>query len=445
MANQHKNIIVNTIYDGLMVTDTSGAICLVNRRAQDILGYPEEKMLGQHLNQFFSIRFMQTLERNNNLVDVQEEIYVKGQKIKCTITTQRILADGRYNGTVIVFNEISRAKKLINKLLVPEARWTFGNMVGSSEKFRAAVDSAMVVASMESNVLLLGESGAGKEVFAQAIHNASDRRRGPFIALNCGGIPKELIGSELFGYAEGAFTGATKGGRMGKFELADGGTLFLDEIGEMPIEQQRVLLRVIEEKRITRLGGQESVPVDVRITAATNKDLIEETQKGAFRQDLFYRLNVFAINIPPLRNRKDDIIALTKAFIEQLTAKLGLVVPVVDEDVWGLLLSYDWPGNVRELHNAVERAVVLSKGEKITAKLLNLPEAKTAPNSVVRTANPIKNDLRDYEANILKGILQRNNWNITRTSLEMGVSRTTLYRKMGVLGIYLPAGHQNSH
>lgn len=447
LANQYKHIIMNSIYEGLLVADGEGFITLVNRRAQEILHASEEKLLGIHIRNLFSDTFIKSLERSldkkqGQMIDIQDEIIVGDNNIKCTITCQQIISNNRTNGFVIVINEIARAKKLVNKLLTQSARFTFDDIIGKNPRFGLTLKIAETVALRESIILLLGESGTGKDIFAQAIHNASLRRLGPFVAINCGAIPKELIGSELFGYSEGAFTGASKGGKMGKFELADGGTLFLDEIGEMPLEQQKALLRVLEEKSISRIGGHEVISVDVRIIAATNKDLQQEVRKGTFRQDLFYRLNVFTIKMIPLRERKDDIKPLASAFVARFDnlGQSGIEIP---EDVWQLLYNYDWPGNVRELQNVLERALVLSDGKKLTTELFDLPEINELPyKSIARSFekihNPIKNSVQHHEAEMLKNMLQWNNWNISKTSQELGVSRTTLYRKINVYGLKIP-------
>lgn len=429
MANQYKHIIMNSIYEGLLVTDSAGIITLVNNRAQEILDSPEENLQGVHIKDIFSENFINYMKKNkkhSQMIDIQDEISINDKKIKCTVTYRQIMINNHSSGFALVINEISRAKKLVSKLLTQNARFTFEDIIGKNPKFAMTVKVARTVAPRESNILLLGESGTGKDVFAQAIHNASLRRVGPFVAINCGAIPKELIGSELFGYAEGAFTGASKGGKMGKFELADGGTLFLDEIGEMPFEQQKALLRVLEEKWVSRIGGHEIIPVDVRIIAATNKDLQQEVKKGTFRQDLFYRLNVFAIKMVPLRERKDDIKLLASSFIEKFDGRRPAIE--VPESVWQLLYSYDWPGNVRELQNQLERALVLSDGQRLSCELFDLPQMN-------RPLSPITNDLQNYEAALLKDVLQQNGWNISKASLELGVSRTTLYRKMGLYSL----------
>jgi len=259
-------------------------------------------------------------------------------------------------------------------------------------------------AGSDSTILLLGESGTGKDVFAQAIHNASGRNRGPFVAINCGAIPRELIASELFGYTEGAFTGAKRGGSPGKFELADGGTLFLDEIGEMPAELQTTLLRVLEQKTVTRIGGTEVIPVNVRIIAATNKDLSKEVVRGTFRQDLYYRLNVVSIRLAPLRERKEDIIPLARHFIGHLSAKLGKEPLKLENKVTSLIQSYCWPGNVRELQNVVERALHLAKGNNFTEDLLpeEILSGSTAQGNGLSGAKPVNEYERETISRLLK-------------------------------------------
>ena len=439
LANQHKSIIVNSIYEGLLVTDNNGVVTLVNRKIQEILNVPQEKLLGINIKSIFSESFMEFMERKQGqVIDFQEEIAIENHKIRCTISCQPIIINGHLSGIVIVINEFTRTKKLLSKLFVNDARFTFDSIIGQNSKFCKTLNFAKAVADKESNVLLLGESGTGKDIFAQAIHNASPRRRGPFVAVNCGAIPKELIGSELFGYSEGAFTGAKKGGKMGKFELADGGTLFLDEIGEMPAEQQKVLLRVLEDRSISRLGGQDLISINVRIIAATNTDLEHAVREGVFRRDLFYRLNVFAIRMIPLRERREDIKLLTNAFLAKLSQEMGSARVELSEDIWDLLLNYNWPGNVRELQNAMERAMILSEGKHITYELFDFYHGnKTKYN--IQTSNQIKSTLQDYERDMLIRLLEQNQWNISKTSIQLGVSRTTLYRKMGISGIKTPA------
>ena len=293
---------------------------------------------------------------------------------------------------------------------------------------------ARKAARTPSTVLLTGESGTGKELFAHGIHMASRRASGPFVAVNCGAIAAELIQSELFGYAGGSFTGADRKGRPGKFELADKGTLFLDEIGEMPLAMQVNLLRVLEERQITRVGGNRSVGVDVKIIAATNKDLEMEVAQGRFRADLLYRLNVVRIHVPPLRERGADVDILARAHASRLAAEFGLTFRGIEEAALARLRSYDWPGNVRELINALEHALNTMEGQTLKPEDL---AGHVHGIEAGRRAEPKSHasSLRGQEADLIRDALGRHGGNITRTSRELGIGRNTLYAKMRRLGI----------
>lgn len=280
------------------------------------------------------------------------------------------------------------------------------------------------MADSKSTILITGETGTGKEVFAGFIHNYSNRRKEPFIAINSAAIPKTLIEFELFGYEEGAFTGAKKSGQVGKFELAHKGTIFLDEIGEMPLELQTRLLRVIEEGIVSRIGGTEPIVVDVRIIAASNKNLREEVEKGNFRKDLFYRLNVLPINILPLRHRQEDIPLLAEYFMEKLSKRLNKrMVPMTEEEI-NKLMEYSWPGNVRELENFIELTINL---EYVPVHILFREETY----NTIATEHTIKNiSLEAMEKNHILEVLKINNGNITGAAKVLGIGRNTLYRKI---------------
>ena len=348
---------------------------------------------------------------------------------------------------VIFLNPINRLNKLINRFSGAHATFTFDDIIGSGKALAKAVQIGIQASSSESNVLLRGESGTGKEMFAQAIHNRSARRQGPFIAINCGAIPRELIGSELFGYVEGAFTGAYKRGRPGKFELASGGTLFLDEIGDMPLDQQVSLLRVLQDKSITRIGGEKSLLIDVRIICATNKDLRMEIAHGNFREDLYYRLNVISLSLPPLREHREDVPLLFKTFYERTCKKLGVEIAQVDPEVILRLQQYDWPGNMREFQNAVEKMVnipyqhhieVNSLPDEIMGSLEHHspipPVPHHGPTSFREQRARIKEELAEQERREILELLSRNRGNLSRTARAMGLSRTSLYRKLGKTG-----------
>jgi transcriptional regulator with PAS, ATPase and Fis domain len=333
---------------------------------------------------------------------------------------------------------MEKIQKLINRFSGAQATFKFDNIIGQSPALLKTIHLASLAARGKANILLEGESGTGKEVFAQAIHNESPRRNGPFIAVNCGAIPRELIGSELFGYAEGAFTGAKRGGRPGKFEMASGGTLFLDEIGDMPLEQQVALLRVIQDRSLTRIGDDKVIEVDVRIICATNKSLDEEVEKGRFREDLYYRLNVVPIKIPPLRERREDVPLLFDYMLKTLNQEVNSKIKYVDPEVIRLLKEYDWPGNVRELQNVVERILNINNDDVVKAE--HLPSLKgfhhdkkaefSPPPSTNNERKKIKQLLKEQESEQITALLDQYGGNISRVAREMNISRTTLYKKM---------------
>ncbi|WP_240057519.1 sigma-54-dependent Fis family transcriptional regulator [Paraburkholderia azotifigens] len=315
----------------------------------------------------------------------------------------------------------------------------FSRLIGSSAALRMTIHKATQLARASVPVLLIGESGVGKELFAQGIHDASDRADGPFIALNCGGMSRDLLASELFGYAEGAFTGACKSGMTGKIEAADHGTLFLDEIGEMPLDIQPFLLRVLEEGEIYRLGENKARRVDFRLIAATNRNLRADVANGKFRMDLYYRLAVTHIAIPPLRDRKDDLEELIEHWLRLLLERYGLAGVVFDDAARACLLNYSWPGNVRELRNAIECAVLMSRDGVITVSELPL-EVRACP-AVHGNVSPISTrsvesaqqkvvSLEMVEAEAIRKAIQQSEGNLTRAAAQLGIAKSTLYLKM---------------
>jgi formate hydrogenlyase transcriptional activator len=306
-------------------------------------------------------------------------------------------------------------------------------LIGNSPKFRALLDDVNLVAPVSSAVLIEGETGTGKEVIARAIHDAGPRRRNRFVALNCAAIPSALLESELFGYEKGAFTGAVNQ-TIGRFQLADHGTLFLDEIGDLPLELQPKLLRALQEKQVERLGGRNSIQVDVRVIAATNQNLWQMVEEKKFRADLYYRLNVFPLSLPPLRERREDIPLLVEHFVQKFAQRQGKVIDTIPEEVLETLKSYDWPGNVRELQNVVERGVIMTPGRVLSrqtmAGLIKFDIA-AADNAPVAT-------LADAERAHITATLRDTNWIVggpRGAAAQLGLPRTTLIAKMQRLGI----------
>src|ERR1700724_4289377 len=314
------------------------------------------------------------------------------------------------------------------------------DLIGSSPKFRALLAEVERVAPGDSAVLIQGETGTGKEVIARAIHEVSPRRGNRFVALNCAAIPSALLESELFGYEKGAFTGAANQ-TIGRFQFADRGTLFLDEIGDLPLELQPKLLRALQEKQFERLGGSQTLQIDVRVIAATNQDLGQMVRERRFRADLYYRLNVFPMTLPPLRERRDDIALLTEYFVRKFAGQQGKVVATIPRDVMAALEHYDWPGNIRELQNVIERGVIMTTGPVLsrqTTDLLTSGEAASARSSAPTEATSIRRTMADAEREHITAVLGATNWvvaGLNGAAAQLGLPRTTLLARMERLGI----------
>ncbi|HPF20103.1 MAG TPA: sigma-54-dependent Fis family transcriptional regulator [Syntrophomonas sp.] len=452
MSEQMRNVFMS-ISDGVMIIDQAGRIVQLNPVAENLLGRSSREMENQFCTTVFpELKKMEEFLNSGSEIN-ELETYLQGFSgtISCILSGQPFRdEEGSVNGGVLIFNPLKKLRSLVNRISGAHASFTFQDIIGQNPKLLEAVQTARLAADKRSNILLQGESGTGKELFAQAIHNASSRRHGPFVALNCGAIPRELLGSELFGYVDGAFTGARKGGRTGKFELASGGTLFLDEIGEMPLGKQVSLLRAVQEKEITRIGDDKVVPVDVRIICATNKDLRVEVEKGNFRQDLYYRLNVIRIKLPSLRERPEDIPLQFHYFLEQTSMKMEMSMPQVEPAVLDCLCRYDWPGNVRELQNVVERMINISNGREITIKHLpqeimqdqgRLPEKMAQTVLTGESAGKYRQQQKllqnQQERQELEQLLEIYGGNISRIAQVKGVSRNTIYRRMRRLGMEL--------
>jgi formate hydrogenlyase transcriptional activator len=313
------------------------------------------------------------------------------------------------------------------------------DLIGCSQKFREVLDDVYLVASVNSVVLIQGETGTGKELIAQAIHNASSRRNNRFVSLNCAAIPAALLESELFGHERGAFTGAIAQ-TVGRFQAANGGTIFLDEIGDLPLELQPKLLRALQEKQFERLGSTRTIQTDVRVIAATNQDLAQMVQDKKFRADLYYRLNVFPLTLPPLRERRQDIPLLAEHFVQQFSKQQGKVIDTIPDNVMNALEQHDWPGNIRELQNVIERGVIMTSGPVLSSQTAkDLIRAETGPVHVLGSVEPTSiKSLADAERAHITAILRETNWVVSGprgAAAQLGVPRTTLTAKMQRLGI----------
>ncbi len=447
LLNARLNNLFLTVSDGVVVVDARGVIEQVNPVAEKIFKAKASALVGTSLAQYLArpSPVRELLASGRAFSDLEMNVHAQAELSSCLASGKPIQDEqGRVTSGVVFLNPLRRLNKLVNRISGALATFTFDDIIGRGHALTKAIQVGLHSASGDSTVLLRGESGTGKEMFAHAIHNRSARRPGPFIAVSCGAIPRELIGSELFGYDEGAFTGARRHGRPGKFELAAGGTLFLDEIGDMPLDQQVSLLRVLQDKTITRIGGDKALVIDVRIICATNKDLPREIAKGNFRQDLYYRLNVVSITLPPLREHREDIPLMFKVFHERICGKLGVEVAPVDPEVIARLQEYDWPGNIREFQNAVEKIVSMPTEHGIGVG--DLPDEISVPAELhpdgprsLMAAIPtlreqrarIKQALAEEEQRHIMEQLTRHSGNVSRTARALGISRTAIYKKLG--------------
>jgi transcriptional regulator with PAS, ATPase and Fis domain len=438
MANLHKTTIMNSMSDGVLTLDCESRITHLNVLAAQSLGIDYYNAIGQKLSElmfpnnelFLSKILNYKTMSGENLVVKRKNDMIK-LAVNCTPLTGK---NNQILGTVVILSPMQKYKRLIQRVAGARNNITFDQIIGRSSKFKDAIKYAQLAVESDSNVLLLGESGVGKEMFAQAIHNASNRSQELFLAINCAALPRELISSELFGYEDGAFTGARKGGNPGKFELADQGTMFLDEIGEMPLDMQASLLRVLENGTIERLGGRELIPVNVRIIAATNKKLLDEVKKGNFRLDLYYRLGVMIINIPPLRERAGDVPELVEHFIKTIGPRHGKNIIGIDNRAMDILINYDWPGNVRELNNVIERAINICTGNVLTADMLP-PEMYEDTQEYMRIWEDHPS-IDIMEEQLIRNYLNKFSNNRSKVAKELGISRSSLYRKMAKFSIY---------
>lgn len=451
IANVYQKAVMESIPEAFIAIDNENKITLINKNAENMLFTRPIQANGKHLYDVIpktNINFWKLIEKNDIIVDAEVRIVSNKLSSDYILTCNPIYSPSiGIIGKILVLNEIKRAKTLVTKMVGAKANFEFGNIIGKNKKFLKAVQQAQIASNSNSNILLLGESGTGKDVFAQAIHNASERAKKPFVAINCAAIPRDLIASELFGYEEGAFTGSVRGGKNGKFELADGGTIFLDEIAEIPLETQAVLLRVLEDKTISRLGSSFVRSVNVRIIAATNKNLHDEVQKRRFREDLYYRLNILSIHLVPLRERSDDIPLLLDHFLKNFRSIIGKKIVKIDPRVFEFLYSYNWPGNIREFQNVVERMVHYARGNELTIDLIpeeilyyvkadnrkDTPtfEATISTLEAKRDLTSSFNNIRLlHEQKERDFIIKMLNLDVKKKvlALEMGISRTTLYR-----------------
>jgi PAS domain S-box-containing protein len=441
----HTNIILDSIADGVFTVDESMRITYFNRAAERITGVARQQAIGQYC---FDVLKSNICEKNcalrcsfqaeTEVVDRHVNILrYDGKQIPVSISTA-VLRDetGKKIGGVETFRDLSSVEELKKEI---KCAYTLEDIISKNHRIQQIFDILPHIAESESTVLIEGPSGSGKELFARAIHNLSLRNKGPFIAINCGALPDTLLESELFGYVKGAFTDAKKD-KPGRFALAKQGSIFLDEVESLSPAMQVKLLRVLQEREFEPLGATAPAKADVRVLAATRENLSALVEKGTFRDDLFFRLNVVKLVLPPLKERREDIPLLIEYFIERFNRKMDRAIDGVSDEVIERLMHYDFPGNVRELENIIEHAFVMCRGEKI--QLQHLPPEISQNKSNTRRSTLKTTPLQDAEREKILQALGKHHWNKIETAKELGVHRATLYRKMEKYDLKKPESSQ---
>jgi len=444
----NTDIILDSIADGVFTVDLDWRITSFNAAAERITGIPREEAIGRICAEVFKATICESacvlrksLETGEPIVNKEIAIVrADGEPLPVSISTALIRdEEGNVVGGVETFRDLSEVDELRREL---SKRHSFADIISKNHNMQRIFDILPEIAVSESTVLIEGESGTGKELFARAIHNLSPRCEKPLVTVNCGALPDTLLEAELFGYKAGAFTDARRD-KPGRFALAEGGTIFLDEIGDISAAMQVRLLRVLQERIYEPLGGTEPVRADVRIITATNRDLDGLVRNGTFRQDLYYRINVVRVHIPPLRERRGDIPLLVDHFIERFNHLKNKAVSGVSPDVAALLMGHDFPGNVRELENVIEHAFVLCRGGVIHVR--HLPPYLHPHDRAAADSEPGSKSLDELEARFIAEALRRNHGNRQATAAELGMHKTTLWRKIKRLGIGLPPVDGRSH
>jgi len=433
--------ILESISDGVFTVDMDWHVTSFNRAAEEITGVSREEAIGRRCSEVFrssmcgdACALKETLNTRKPIIGKSGYIIdSEGNRIPISISTAVLRdADGNAIGGAETFRDLSEIEALRCQL---EGRFHFGDLVSRSPAMQKLFEALPAIADSPSTVLILGETGTGKEVMARTIHSLSPRHNGAFIAVNCAALPDTLLESELFGYKSGAFTGANKD-KPGRFAMAKGGTLFLDEIGDISPALQVRLLRVLQERTYEPLGSTRSETADVRIIVATSRDLTEQMRKGAFRPDLYYRVNVMRIELPPLQQRKEDIPLLVNHFVARFNLLQKKSVQGIAAEALSLLMAHDWPGNIRELENAVERAFILC-GDGLIG-ITHLPEELTSRGATTSLDTDMRLSHDILDAQTIRTALERNGFNRLAAARELGIHKTTLFRRMKKLGIILP-------
>ncbi|MFM1653618.1 sigma 54-interacting transcriptional regulator [Brevibacillus sp. B_LB10_24] len=455
MSSQERELqqfreLVDQLYDGLVMCDREGRITMINQTYCDFLGTTIEEAIGKHITEVIENTRMHLVIQTGK----PELGHLMRLRNRDIIVSRMPLREGEeiVGGLgKVLFSDLRELRGLVERYNIMErkldyyrqelkrvmgAKYSFNSIFSDHPLLAEAIELAKKVAKTRSSILILGESGTGKELFAHAIHEASPRGEGPFIRVNCAAIPKDLIEAELFGYEEGAFTGAKKGGKPGKIELAHGGTLFLDEVGDMPLDMQVKLLRVLQEREVERVGATKPINVDIRVIAATHRPLERLIAEGRFRQDLYYRLNVFTISIPPLRVQGHAILSLAHHLIRKLNQELCTAVKDLGPRVEEIFLSHSWPGNVREMHNVLERALQMADSGTLQADHLPpyLQDRQVILKGEAVTLD-LEAELSKTEKRVLELALEKCQGNKVKASQVLGIHRASLYRKLEKHGL----------
>lgn len=452
------NTVIQTTDSSVTVIDDKERVRTWTDGAEKIFSVNHNEIIGQPITRFFDYKDLEILQSLHDGKSIIDQFHQPRPDLFVLINSNPVYCNDEIIGAVVsetdVTNQVALNEKLFNmshemhRLEQEVAKYKdesdpFLAMNGKSPVIQRTIQLARKVCSVKSTVLILGESGVGKEVFAKAIHDASEAAKAPFISINCGAIPEALFESELFGYERGAFSGASSKGKKGKIELAQGGTLFLDEIGEMPLDMQVKLLRVLQERKYYRVGGEKEIHIDFRIIAATNRDLQEEMRKGTFREDLYYRLNVVSLHIPPLRERREDIIELTYSFLNDFSINYNRPIRDLPSSIMHELLHYNWPGNIRELRNVVERLVVFATDGIIKQEYLPFHTTETlddhSAHSLILSNNntilSLQEEMEEHEKKVIERALRILNGNKLECAKQLGVTRATLYNRLKKLGL----------
>lgn len=429
---KQQKLILDSILKGFITANMQGFILSANSFASELFGCSNDELLHMKTSDILKDwnSVYKSIKEDSSPFKKDVDVISKRNILQLNLTVYPVKnQNNEATNVILVFDEVKKQRKSIDSIMGRHAIYTFDKIVGKDANFLQVINFAKKISDSRSNILIMGESGTGKELFAQSIHNYSERSNGSFVALNCGAIPRNLIESELFGYEQGSFTGAKAGGNPGKFEIADGGTIFLDEIGEMPLDLQTRLLRVIEEGTVSRIGSSHERVVDVRVIAATNKNLKQEVENGTFRKDLFYRLNVLPLRLPSLCERKGDIKLLLDYFMDRISKKLNKKKVHIPLEYIEKLVEYNWPGNVRELENYVELAVNTEMVPDI--HVLNFEESSNKSIKIKSAANVSSVlSLKEMEKEHIVNVLESTGHNITQAASVLGIGRNTLYRKL---------------